>query len=93
MVQLKAKAGDKWTIDIAISIPYGSIKRSWTVTEKRQQRISIPYGSIKRTISISDKGTLLEFQFLMVQLKVFQFNRYIRIFRTFQFLMVQLKVL
>ena len=54
--------------------------------------VSIPYGTIKSISQSSANTSLIEFQFLMVQLKVLLYLS-MYLFNMFQFLMVQLKVI
>ena len=57
------------TIQLLISIPYGSIKSGAMNNAHRYFCISIPYGSIKRYEANISTSRLSKFQFLMVQLK------------------------
>ncbi len=57
-----------------ISIPYGAIKRRFhKTTSIRPNYISIPYGAIKRLRKKLMTIFILQFQFLMVRLKVILF--------------------
>ncbi len=71
MVRLKEVVLKKILRVLKISIPYGAIKsRIWEFARRCSNRISIPYGAIKSISGIHGHFILLEFQFLMVRLKV-----------------------
>ena len=69
MVRLKESLKREKNCEELISIPYGSIKSSYTKLFAAIRAISIPYGSIKRCSLIAVDFTLSIFQFLMVRLK------------------------
>ena len=75
MVRLKAVSVAVPAPSVYISIPYGSIKSSCSVSLGALCHISIPYGSIKsHRNNKAEIGIKIIFQFLMVRLKVMPQN-------------------
>ncbi len=91
-MRLREEYLDFMALSKVISIPSGAIKSgSGNIRTLTNSQISIPSGAIKRTLRRRDVGRRVQFQFLLVRLRVKSVWGFSDNDIEFQFLLVRLR--